>query len=362
MTDQEYMAQALSLAQKGAGWTSPNPMVGAVIVKDGQVIGQGYHAKCGDLHAERAALAACTQDPAGATMYVTLEHCCHQGRQPPCTEAILEAGIARVVVGSGDPNPKVAGKGLAILRAHGVQVTEHVLEAQCRALNEVFFHYIQTGKPYVVLKYAMTLDGKMAAYTGASQWITGEEARRHVHTQRNRFRSILVGVDTVLADDPQLTCRIPGGRNPRRIVCDTHLRTPLTAQVVATAHQVPTCLATCVTQHQLLAPYEEKGCQILSLPSAQGHVSLPALLERLGEMEVDSVLLEGGAALHWSAVQAGIVNKVQAYLAPKILGGQGAKSPVGGQGFPHPDQALRLAPPTLTRLGEDILLESEVIG
>ena len=254
MTDQEYMAQALSLAQKGAGWTSPNPMVGAVIVKDGQVIGQGYHAKCGDLHAERAALAACTQDPAGATMYVTLEPCCHQGRQPPCTEAILEAGIARVVVGSGDPNPKVAGKGLAILRAHGVQVTEHVLEAQCRALNEVFFHYIQTGKPYVVLKYAMTLDGKMAAYTGASQWITGEEARRHVHTQRNRFRSILVGVDTVLADDPQLTCRIPGGRNPLRIVCDTHLRTPLTAQVVATARQVPTCLATCVTQHQLLAP------------------------------------------------------------------------------------------------------------
>ncbi len=166
----------------------------------------------------------------------------------------------------------------------------------------------------------------------------------------------------MLADDPQLTCRIPGGRNPVRIVCDTHLRTPLTAQVVATAHQVPTCLATCVTQHQLLAPYEEKGCQILSLPSAQGHVSLPALLERLGEMEVDSVLLEGGAALHWSAVQAGIVNKVQAYLAPKILGGQGAKSPVGGQGFPHPDQALRLAPPTLTRLGEDILLESEVIG
>ena len=268
MTDQEYMAQALSLAQKGAGWTSPNPMVGAVIVKDGQVIGQGYHAKCGDLHAERAALAACTQDPAGATMYVTLEPCCHQGRQPPCTEAILEAGIARVVVGSGDPNPKVAGKGLAILRAHGVQVTEHVLEAQCRALNEVFFHYIQTGKPYVVLKYAMTLDGKMAAYTGASQWITGEEARRHVHTQRNRFRSILVGVDTVLADDPQLTCRIPGGRTPLRIVCDTHLRTPITAQVVATARQVPTCLATCVTQHQLLAPYVEKGCQILSLPSA----------------------------------------------------------------------------------------------
>ena len=214
MTAQDYMALALDLARKGAGWTSPNPMVGAVIVKDGRIIGQGYHALCGELHAERAALAACTEDPAGATMYVTLEPCCHQGRQPPCTDAILAAGIAHVVVGSGDPNPKVAGKGLDILRAHGVKVTEHVLEAECRALNDVFFHYIRTGKPYVVLKYAMTLDGKLAAYTGASQWITGEEARRHVHTQRNRFRSILVGVDTVIADDPQLTCRIEGGPQP----------------------------------------------------------------------------------------------------------------------------------------------------
>ena len=188
-TDEQYMALALDLARKGAGWTSPNPMVGAVIVKDGQVISQGYHAKCGDLHAERAALANCQGDPAGATIYVTLEPCCHHGRQPPCTDAILEAGITRVVVGSGDPNPLVAGKGLDILRSHGVAVTEGVLDAECKALNDVFFHYIQTGRPYVVLKYAMTLDGKLAAYTGASQWITGEEARRHVHTQRSRFRS-----------------------------------------------------------------------------------------------------------------------------------------------------------------------------
>ena len=194
------MALALDLARKGAGWTSPNPMVGAVIVKDGQVIGQGYHAKCGDLHAERAALANCQGDPAGATIYVTLEPCCHHGRQPPCTDAILEAGITRVVVGSGDPNPLVAGKGLDILRSHGIAVTEGVLDAECKALNDVFFHYIQTGRPYVVLKYSMTLDGKLAAYTGASQWITGEEARRHVHTQRSRFRSIMVGVDTVIAD------------------------------------------------------------------------------------------------------------------------------------------------------------------
>ena len=252
-TDEQYMALALDLARKGAGWTSPNPMVGAVIVKDGQVIGQGYHAKCGDLHAERAALANCQGDPAGATIYVTLEPCCHHGRQPPCTDAILEAGITRVVVGSGDPNPLVAGKGLDILRSHGVAVTEGVLDAECKALNDVFFHYIQTGRPYVVLKYAMTLDGKLAAYTGASQWITGEEARRHVHTQRSRFRSIMVGVDTVLADDPQLTCRIEGGRNPLRIICDSHLRTPLSAQVVQTAKEVPTYPGQCNCVNAALA-------------------------------------------------------------------------------------------------------------
>lgn len=359
-TDEQYMALALDLARKGAGWTSPNPMVGAVIVKDGQVIGQGYHAKCGDLHAERAALANCQGDPAGATIYVTLEPCCHHGRQPPCTDAILEAGITRVVVGSGDPNPLVAGKGLDILRSHGVAVTEGVLDTECKALNDVFFHYIQTGRPYVVLKYAMTLDGKLAAYTGASQWITGEEARRHVHTQRSRFRSIMVGVDTVLADDPQLTCRIEGGRNPLRIICDSHLRTPLSAKVVQTAKEVPTYLATCVTQELRLAPYRDLGCNILPVPERSGHVDLDALMTLLGKMGVDSVLLEGGATLHWAAVEAGLVHKVQAYIAPKILGGKTAKSPVGGQGFAHPDQALILKSPVLTRLGQDILIESEV--
>lgn len=268
-----------------------------------------------------------------------------------------------MVVGSGDPNPLVAGQGLAQLRAQGVQVTEGVLAEECRALNHVFFHYIQTGRPYVVLKYAMTLDGKLAAYTGASQWITGEAARRHVHTQRGRYRSILVGVGTVLADDPQLTCRMEGGRNPLRLVCDTHLRTPLTAQVVKTAGELPTCLATCVTQEGRLAPYRDLGVQILPLPQgADGRVDLAALVTLLGKMGVDSVLAEGGAQLHWGLVQAGLVNRVQAYLAPKLLGGQGAKSPVGGQGFPHPDQALSLSSPTLTRLGEDILLESEVTG
>ena len=193
MDDIAYMKMALELAEKGAGRTAPNPMVGSVIVKDGRVIGIGYHRQYGGLHAEREALASCTESPAGATMYVTMEPCCHHGKQPPCVNAILEAGIARVVVGSSDPNALVCGKGIATLKEHGVEVTEHVLSEECDRLNPVFFHYIQKKRPYVVMKYAMTLDGKIAAYTGKSKWITGEEAREHVHRQRDRYTAIMAG-------------------------------------------------------------------------------------------------------------------------------------------------------------------------
>ena len=360
MTDQEYMALALELAKKGAGWTSPNPMVGAVIVKDGQIIAKGYHAKCGDLHAERAALAACEGDPAGATMYVTLEPCCHHGRQPPCTDAILEAGIARVVVGSGDPNPLVAGKGLDILRSHGVQVTEGVLAEECRALNHVFFHFIQTGRPYVVLKYAMTLDGKLAAYTGASQWITGEEARRQVHRDRHRCSAILVGIGTALADDPLLTCRLEGGRNPLRVICDSALQLPLDSSLVKTAREVPTVVAAAQADPARRAALEAAGCRVWELPGPDGRVDLPALLNRLGKEEIDSLLVEGGAAMAGAFLDAGLVQKVQAYIAPKLFGGAAAPSPVGGLGVALPDGALQLSGLTVTRLGDDILLEGEV--
>lgn len=361
-SDEAYMDLALKLAERGRGWASPNPMVGAVIVKEGRILGQGYHARCGDLHAERAALAACTEDPRGATLYVTLEPCCHHGRQPPCTEAILAAGIRRVVVGSGDPNPKVAGKGLAMLRAAGVEVREHVAEAACTRLNQVFFHYIRTGLPYVVLKYAMSLDGKIASYTGASQWITGEEARQHVHKLRGTYRAILVGVGTVLADDPLLTCRIEGGRDPLRVICDSRLRTPFTARVIQTAREVPTLLATCETDAERLARYEQYGVQVVSLPAVEGRVSLLSLLRYLGKAQVDSVLVEGGGTLHWSMLAEGLVHKVVAYVAPLLLGGAGAVSPVEGVGFPHPDAALRLHTPTVTRLGEDFLVEGLVEG
>ena len=360
MKDEQFMHLALQLAQRGCGWTAPNPMVGAVIVKNGRIIGQGWHQRYGEPHAERNALAACTEDPRGATLYVTLEPCCHYGKQPPCTEAILAAGIAHVVVGSSDPNPLVAGKGIRQLRENGVTVTEHCLQGECDRLNEVFFHYIQTKRPFVVLKYAMTLDGKIAAYTGASQWITGEAARNHVQQQRHRYRGIMVGVGTVLADNPRLTCRIPGGRGPIRILCDTHLRTPMNANVVTTARETPTILATCCTDPERQRPYEEAGCQVLCVEEQDGHVNLPQLMERLGEMQLDSILLEGGGTLNWAALESGIVQKVQAYIAPKLLGGRTAKTPVEGTGVPTPDQAFFLRNSKITQLGEDFLIESEV--
>lgn len=360
MKDAGYMRLALDLAQQGCGWTNPNPMVGAVIVKNGRIIGQGYHHRCGGLHAEREALKNCAEPPEGATLYVTLEPCCHQGRQPPCTDAILDAGIRRVVVGSGDPNPLAAGKGLEILRSHGVEVEAGVLQPECDALNRVFFHFIQTRRPYVVMKYAMTLDGKTATRTGASQWITGEAARQQVHRDRHRYAAILVGVGTVLADDPLLTCRMEGGRNPLRIICDTHLRTPLESQIVRTAKDVPTVLAAVSPAPERRTALEAAGCHVWDLPDRDGHVDLGALMARLGAEDIDSVLLEGGGTLNWAALEQGLVQRVQAYVAPKLFGGAGAKSPVGGLGVETPAQAVRLKNTAIIPIGEDFLIESEV--
>lgn len=360
MNDNAYMQLALQLAGKGYGYVSPNPMVGAVIVKNECIIGSGYHERYGEAHAERNALASCTESPKGATMYVTLEPCCHHGKQPPCVDAIIEAGISHVIVGSSDPNPLVAGKGIEILRSHGIQVTEHVLEEKCRSLNYVFFHFIQTKRPYVVMKYAMTLDGKIAAYTGASKWITGKEARTHVHQQRHRYRAIMTGVGTVLADNPLLTCRLESGCNPIRIICDTSLRTPLTSQIVLTAREVPTILATCCLEKEKHTAYEAAGCHILTVDEENGHINLSKLMQLLGEQGIDSILLEGGAALNWSALQSGIVQKVEAYIAPKLLGGEAAKTPIGGCGFPTPDDGIILKSHHIRRLGDDILIEGEV--
>lgn len=263
--DRKYMEMAIELAKGGVGWVNPNPMVGAVIVKDGRILGKGFHTKYGELHAEREALAACTEDPRGAVMYVTLEPCCHYGKTPPCTEAILEKGIAKVVIGSDDPNPQVAGKGIRRLRENGVKVVTGVCKEQCDELNQVFFHYIRTGMPYAVMKYAMTMDGKIATSTGASKWITGETARNRVQQDRHRYAGIMVGIGTVLRDDPLLTCRLPGSKSPVRIICDTHLRTPLTAQVVQTTDQAETWIATCSKDNEKIAALEAHGCRIFLL-------------------------------------------------------------------------------------------------
>ena len=357
MDDSSYMALAVELAERGVGWVSPNPLVGAVLVKDGCVIGRGWHERCGGLHAERAALADCREE---------LRHCypaakiLQEQKLQKQLPTILAAGIRRVVVGSMDPNPLVAGKGVELLRTHGVEVETGVLREQCDALNPVFFHYIRTKRPYVVMKYAMTLDGKIATATGTSQWITGEAARRRVHRDRHRYRGILAGVGTVLSDDPLLTCRMEGGRNPVRIICDTHLRTPLESRVVRTAGEAETILATCETDGEKIAPYTAAGCQVWTLPEREGHVDLAALMDRLGTAEIDGVLLEGGGALNWAMLEAGLVQRVQAYIAPKLFGGGAAKSPVEGAGVELPAQAAHLRSPTVTRLGEDFLLEGEV--
>ena len=358
--DRQYMKMALELAQKGMGFTAPNPMVGAVIVKNGRVIGQGYHRKYGELHAEREALAACTEEPEGASIYVTLEPCCHYGKQPPCVNAILEAGIRRVIIGSSDPNPLVAGKGIRILKDHGIEVTENILKEECDKLNEAFFYYIQNKKPYVVMKYAMTMDGKIAAYTGESKWVTGEAARIHVQEQRLKYTGIMVGVGTVLADDPMLTCRLENSRNPVRIICDSHLRTPLTSKIVRTAETIPTILASSSKDQQKIKNYEEMGCQVLYVPEKNGHIDLNRLMELLGAAKIDSILLEGGGSLNWSALESGIVQKVQTYIAPKLFGGEEAKTPVEGKGFPDPASAELLKNSEMIRLGDDFLIESEV--
>ena len=360
MNDEDYMRRAIALAKKGEGWVNPNPMVGAVIVKNGRIIGEGYHQKCGEPHAERNALASCTEPPEGAALYVTLEPCCHYGRTPPCTDAILESGIAKVVIGSGDPNPKVAGKGAALLKAAGVDVEEGFLKEECDRLNPVYFHFIQTGLPYLVLKYAMTLDGKTAAVTGASRWVTGETARRDVHRLRNRYSGIMAGLGTVLADDPLLTCRLTNGRNPTRILCDSRLRLPLDSQICRTAKEVPTIMAAAAADGDKKARLEEMGVKVLTIPEKDGMVDLPILMQRLGKLEIDSILLEGGGQLSYSALKAGLVQEVYAYVAPKIFGGAEAKTPVEGPGVLSPDQAFQFFDPEVTALDDDLRLRYRV--
>lgn len=357
MAHERFMELALEEAKKGCGWVNPNPMVGAVIVKNGEIIGKGYHKKYGDLHAEREALASCGQSPEGAIMYITLEPCCHYGKTPPCTEAIIESGISDVVVGAIDPNALVAGKGVQTLRQNGIRVITGVLEEECKKLNEAFFHYITHKTPFVVMKYAMTMDGKTATSTGKSKWITGETAREHVHLLRHQYAAIMVGVGTVIADNPQLTCRLPDSRNPVRIICDTNLRIPLDSEIIRTAHEVKTYIAAAGGDCKKADALRSRGAEIVFVPGKNDHIDLHELSACLGRLEIDSILLEGGSKLHASALEADIVNKVLVYIAPKIFGGASAKTAVGGAGIDSPDDAYRFENRQVTMLGDDILLE-----
>lgn len=374
-----YMERAIQLAKRGTGFTNPNPLVGAVIVKDSRIIGEGWHARYGDLHAERNALKHCTEDPAGATIYVTLEPCCHHGKQPPCTEALAESGIRRVYIGSRDPNPLVSGKGIAFLREHGIEVIPDFLREQCDQLNSIFFRYITTKMPYTILKYAMTADGKIACAGGASKWVTGEVARAHVQQTRKRVAAICVGIGTVLADDPLLTCRCENPSQPVRVVLDTRLRIPMESQLVQTAREVPVIVFCYNPDQDKKAALEAAGVTVLEaklLPREEldemflqhgafqipreelhgRHISLRNCLEQLGQRGLDSVLIEGGASIHAAALQEKCCDLVQVYVAPKLFGGDGL-SPIGGMGIATPDEAILLSQPAVTRLGQDLLLE-----
>ena len=358
---EEYMRRALELARKGEGHTSPNPMVGCVVVKDGRIISEGYHEKYGEFHAERNALTRCTEDTAGADLYVTLEPCCHQGKTPPCTDIIIEKKIARVFVGSMDSNPLVAGKGVQILRDHGIYVENGILDAECRKLNEVFYHYIATKTPFVVMKYAMTLDGKIACATGDSKWVTGEIARTQVHRMRGRYRGIMVGIGTVLADDPMLNCRVEGGVDPVRIICDSNLHIPTESQIVKTASDIETIVA-CSQEaleserkQEKIRRLKEAGIQIIGTEGAHG-VNLVELMKKLGGQNIDSILLEGGGTLNASALEDGIVNKVYAYIAGKLIGGMDARSPVEGMGIDRMADAITLQNVEIEKLGDDFCI------
>ncbi len=358
---EEYMRRALELARKGEGHTSPNPMVGCVVVKDGRIISEGYHEKYGEFHAERNALTRCTEDTAGADLYVTLEPCCHQGKTPPCTDIIIEKKIARVFVGSMDSNPLVAGKGVQILRDHGIYVETGILDAECRKLNEVFYHYIATKTPFVVMKYAMTLDGKIACATGDSKWVTGEIARTQVHRMRGRYRGIMVGIGTVLADDPMLNCRVEGGVDPVRIICDSNLHIPTESQIVKTALDIETIVA-CSQEaleserkQEKIRRLKEAGIQIIGTEGAHG-VNLVELMKKLGGQNIDSILLEGGGTLNASALEDGIVNKVYAYIAGKLIGGMDARSPVEGMGIDRMADAITLQNMEIEKLGDDFCI------
>lgn len=357
--DEQYMRLALNLAEANIGQTSPNPMVGAVIVKDFQIVGMGAHLKAGEAHAEVHALNMAGEKAQGATLYLTLEPCSHHGRTPPCADQVIQSGIERVVVAALDPNPLVAGRGVEKLKAAGIQVSLGLLQENSVRLNEIFNYYIVHQRPFVTLKTATTLDGKIATVTGESQWITGEEARADVHLLRHQHDAIVVGVNTVLKDNPKLTTRIEGvkGSHPIRLILDSKLRTPSDAQIVDTAEAPTWIFTTKQASKQQMKSYEDKGVRIFQSDD-EDRISIDFVLQTLGQEQIASLLVEGGGEINASFLQGNYVNKIVAYLAPKLIGGNLAPSSFRGEGFSKLTEAVHLEDIEYVQVGQDL----KVIG
>jgi diaminohydroxyphosphoribosylaminopyrimidine deaminase / 5-amino-6-(5-phosphoribosylamino)uracil reductase len=364
-TDYAHLARAIEIAAGGRGRVSPNPLVGAVIVKDQQVLGEGFHAALGGPHAERAAIAACGgADLRGATMYVSLEPCAHTGRTPPCTEAIVAAGIARVVIGSDDPTDKAAGRGPGILRDEGIEVTlaDGDLAARARLLNQPFRKHARTGRPWVLFKSAMTLDGKVATRTGDSKWISGEDSRRMSHHWRAECDAVAVGIGTALTDDPQLTARVDGvARQPRRIVFDSEARLPLDSQLVRGAADVPLTVVTSRAAPRLATDaLEVAGAEVLVATGPNEPHRVRNALAQLGAAGITSILLEGGPHLAGAFLDAGEVDEIRLFVAPVVLGGSSARDPLEGEGAERIAAATRALKLECSRVADDVLISARM--
>ncbi|MEG6586007.1 bifunctional diaminohydroxyphosphoribosylaminopyrimidine deaminase/5-amino-6-(5-phosphoribosylamino)uracil reductase RibD [Dendrosporobacter sp. 1207_IL3150] len=355
--DEQYMRQALHISQYAIGRTSPNPLVGAVIVKDGRVVGQGWHKQAGTPHAEIHALAQAGELSKGSTIYVTLEPCSHHGRTGPCTDALINAGIARAVIAMTDPNPLVAGKGIEKLRDAGIRISEGVLAADAAKINEVFLKWISCKIPFVALKTAMTLDGKIATHTGNSKWITGAKSRQRVHEYRDTYDAIMTGVGTVIEDNPELTTRLETkGKNPTRIIVDSKGRIPLNSKII-TDKSAPTIIAvTAQAAADKIKSLEAEGIEVIIVSEKNGRVDLSRLLRELGNRRLTSILLEGGAELNASMLNENLVDKIHCFIAPKIIGGSSAPGPVGGQGVATLDYAYLLEDINSEVIDDDILI------
>ena len=360
MNDEYWMRRVLRLAEKGRGRTSPNPMVGAVLVKAGRVVGEGYHEKAGNPHAEIVALGRAGKKARGATLYINLEPCTHYGKTPPCAPRVIEAGIREAVIGMEDPNPVVRGRGIRKLKNAGIGVRKGTLEKECRTLNEAFCHFIVGRKPFVILKVAATLDGKIAARSGESKWISGELSRGFVHRLRDRVDGVLVGIGTLLKDDPLLTARVRGARDPFRIILDSRLRIPEEAKVVTNSPSKTVIVSTGAAPKRKIERLEKKGVRILIADSEKGRVDLSSCLHMLGEMGLVTLMVEGGSRVNGAFLDGRLFNKLLLFLSPRLIGDPKAIGVFGGEGFIHLKDAIPLDRIKTRMIGRDILIEGYV--